>query len=200
MAFFDKSFTSSVATPARSGGGGFMNLSKLDPDGGTVRFHILSESPVTGYELWFDKADGTVTPRRTPEEPDSTLVDELGADVGGRISVRDGRPAIKQFAAFFVWDYESESVRIVSPTQKTVLRELARLTEDPDYADLADWDCQITRNGKGTDTKYSVDMKPTKRKGALDARITAAWTEAQDNGADLTQLFTNGNPFGSAAD
>lgn len=197
MAYFDKDFTSSVAQKERTSGGGYLSLSKLDPDGGSIRFHILSPKPITGFELWFDKADGTAAPRRTPAQPDQELIAELAADVGGQLSIRDGRPAIKPFAAFFAWDYETSSIRIVSPTQKTVLRELARLTEDPDYADLEDWDCQITRTGRGTDTKYAVDMKPTKRKGSLDAQITAAWKEALDNGADLSALYVNGNPFGS---
>lgn len=196
MAFFDKDFTSSVATKERTGGGGYLNLSKLDPDGGSTRFHILSDKPVTGWELWFEKAEGGQAPRRTSGQPDEALIKELEADVGGRLSIRDGRPAIKQFAAFFVWDYETEEIRIVAPTQKTILRELARLTEDPDYADLSEWDCQITRSGKGTDTKYAVDMKPSRAKGAVAARISAAWAEAQENGADLGALFTNGNPFG----
>jgi len=196
MAFFDKDFTSSVATKERTGGGGYLNLSKLDPEGGFTRFHILSEKPVTGWELWFEKAEGGLTPRRTSGQPDDALIKELEADVGGYLSIRDGKPAIKQFAAFFVWDYENEEIRIVAPTQKTILRELARLTEDPDYADLTEWDCQITRSGKGTDTKYAVDMKPSRSKGAVATRITAAWAEAQANGADLGALFTNGNPFG----
>jgi hypothetical protein len=196
MAFFEKGFTSSVAAKERTSGGGYLNLSKLDPDGGSTRFHILSESPVTGWELWFEKNEGGLAPRRTHGEPDEAIIKELEADVGGHLSIRDGRPAIKQFAAFFVWDYEADEIRIVAPTQKTILRELARLTEDPDYADLSEWDCQITRSGKGTDTKYAVDMKPSRAKGAVASRMAAAWAEAEANGADLGALFTNGNPFG----
>lgn len=196
MAFFEKDFTSSVAVKDRSSGGGYLNLSKLDPDGGSTRFHILSDKPVTGWELWFEKAEGGLAPRRTHGEPDAAIIEELEADVGGRLSIRDGKPAIKKFAAFFVWEYEQEAIRLLAPTQVSVLRELARLTEDPDYADLTEWDCQITRNGKLTDTKYAVDMKPSRAKGAVAARITAAWADAQASGADLGALFTNGNPFG----
>ena len=40
-------------------------------------------------------------------------------------------------------------------------------------------------------------MKPTKRKGSLDAKITAAWSEAPNNGADLAALFIpRANPMG----
>lgn len=195
MAFFEKDFTSSVAPKERTGLG-YLNLSKLDPNSGSTRFHILSEKPVTGWELWFDKNEGGQAPRRTSAQPDEALIKELEADVGGHLSIRDGRPAIKKFAAFFVWEYEMESIRLLVPTQVSVLRELARLTEDPDYADLTEWDCQITRTGKDLETKYAADMKPTRAKGALGARITSAWEELQANGADLGALFTNGNPFG----
>jgi len=201
MAFFQKTFTASIATKEKStiNREDYLNPTSLDPAGGTVRMHILSESPETGFELWFQPASGSnPVPRRVPAHPDPSLIAELEADVGGALVVRDGRPAIKQFAAFFVWDFEAERVRIFSATQKQILQALARLTEDPDYADLSEWDVQLTRNGRDLDTKYAVDMKPTKRKGSLDAKITAAWEEAQGNGADLAGLFIAGaNPMGT---
>jgi len=178
----------------------YLNPTSLDPAAGTVRMHILSENPETGFELWIQPTNGgNPVPRRVPAHPHPSLIAELEADVGGSLVVRDGRPAIKQFAAFFVWDFEAERVRIFSATQKQILQALARLTEDPDYADLSEWDVQLTRNGRDLDTKYAVDMKPTKRKGSLDAKITAAWDEAQGNGADLAGLFIAGvNPMGTA--
>lgn len=197
MAFFNKDFSSTVAAREASSTGGYINPSKLDPDGGTVRFHILSDEPITGYELWFQRReDGKQVPRRSAAEPDAALIADLEADVAGSLVVRDGRPAINPFAAFFAFDYESGEVKVFSATQKTILRELDRLTADPDYQSLCDWDVQITRNGKGMDTKYNVDFKPTKRRGSLDATITAAWNSAQDDGADLGAMFTSGNPFG----
>lgn len=197
MAFFkDKAFTSTLAQES-SGTGLFINPSKLDPDGGSIRFSILSDEPITGYELWFEKAEGGMTPRRVPAAPDSELIDELAAEVGGRLCIREGKPQISQFAAFFVYDYDADAVRIFSATQKTILRELDRLTSDPDFEDLSQWDCQVSRKGKGTDTKYSVDMKPTRAKGALAARVQAAWNDAREAGADLEALFTGGNPLPS---
>lgn len=199
MAFFQKSFTTAIAPKEKStiNKEDYLNPTSLDPAGGTARMHVLSESPETGFELWFQTATGNPVPRRVPGNPDQALIAELEAEIGGSIVVRDGRPAIKQFAAFFIWDYDAERVRIFSATQKQILQPLARLTEDPDYAELSDWDIQLTRNGRDLDTKYAVDMKPTKRKGALDAKITAAWAEAQSNGADLSTLFIPGaNPMG----
>jgi hypothetical protein len=196
MAFFKNDFVTSLAAKETTGGG-YLNISKLD-DGATARFHILSEAPISGFEAWLEKSEGGMAPRRCAKEPDAQLIAEWEAEIGGRIAVRDGRPAIKKFAAMFVWEYETDSVKVFAPTQISVIRDLARLTEDPDYADLANWDVSIIRTGKKELTRYGVDMKPTRAVGALSARIKAAWDEAQANGADLGALFTGGNPFGAS--
>ena len=195
MPFFKADFTTSLAAKDNAGGG-FLNLSKL-ADGATTRFHILSDAPITGFEAWIEKAEGGMAPRRSANQPDPELIAEWEAELGGQLAMRDGRPALKKFAAMFVWDYDAEEVKVFAPTQTTVLRDLARLTEDPDYSDLSSWDVSILRTGEKLNTKYAVDMKPTRATGSLAARITAAWTEAQDKGADLGALFTGGNPFAS---
>jgi hypothetical protein len=199
VAFFQKSFSTTLAPKEGGGTSAYLNPSKLDPDGGSMRFHVLSDEPITGFELWIEKAEGGMVPRRTASAPDPALIAEFEAEVGGRLATRDGRPQISTFAAFFAYDYADDAIKVFSATQKTILRELDRLTSDPDYAELSQWDCQITRKGKGTDTIYSVDLKPTKCVGATAARIKAAWAEAESGGADLTALFTGGNPLAPSA-
>lgn len=198
MAFFKSDFTTSLATKESSGGGNYLTLSKL-PDGGSTRFHILSETPLTGFEVWIEKREGGMAPRRCAKDPDKQLISEWETELDGQIAMRDGRPSIRKFAAMFVWDYETETIKVFAPTQVSVLRDLARLTEDPDYSDLASWDIAITRTGKELLTKYGVDMKPTRAIGTVAARIQAAWTEAQGAGADLGALLTGGNPLGPTA-
>lgn len=193
MAFFSKSFSDSLV--AKEATGGFISPSKIE-DGGSLRIAILSEEPIVGQEIWFEKDAGGFAVRRTAAMPTPALLTELEEDVEGKVSVRDGKPAISAFSAFFAWDFEAESVKIFSASQKSILRELNRLTSDEDYADLEQWDLQIGRTGKGVDTRYTVDFKPTKRKGSIAARVAAAWEEAQANRADLGALFTGGNPFG----
>jgi hypothetical protein len=193
VAFFDKSFSTAIAPKEATGG--FINPSKIE-DGGSLRIAILSEEPITGQEIWLEKDGGGFAVRRTAALPTPALISELEADVDGNVCVRDGKPAINTFCAFFAWDFESESVKIFSATQKSILRELDRLTSDEDYSNLGEWDLQIGRTGKGVDTRYTVDFKPTKRKGSIAARVAAAWEEAQANRADLGALFTGGNPFG----
>lgn len=198
--FKDRTFSAAIA-PRESAGPNttYLNPSKLSPDRGTCRFHILGE-PITGWELWIDKAEGGSVPRRIPAEPDPTLIAELEADVGGKLRrYENDRPAIAPFAAFFVYHFDpvdaEPGIRVFSSSQKIILRELDRLTSDPDYADLSTWDIQITRTGKGLETKYAVDMKPTKAAGSTGTLIQAEFKAALAKGADLEALFTGGNPL-----
>lgn len=196
MPFFSKDFTATALAPKESSGGGYLNPSSIS-DGDSVRFCILSEAPLEGVEIWFTKNDGGMTKRITPQYPDAELLAQLEKQVGGTVTERDGRKAIKPCSAFFVYDYEAEAVKVFSANQKTLLAEIERLTSDEDYADLPQWDMKITRRGKGTDTKYSVDMVPTKRSNTKVAQtVINAWDEVCSAGADLEALYEGGNPFG----
>lgn len=195
MPFFSKDFTATALAPKESSGG-YLNPSSIE-DGGSVRMAILSESPLEGVEVWFTKNEGGMTKRITPQWPDEELLAQLEKQVNGKVTERDGKKAIKPCSAFFVYDYEAEAVKVFSANQKTLLAEIERLTSDEDYADLAQWDMKITRRGKGTDTKYSVDMVPTKRSNTKVAQtVITAWDAACTSGADLEALYEGGNPFG----
>lgn len=197
MPFFSKDFTATALAPKESsGGGGYLNPSAI-PDGGFIRFAILSEAPLEGIEVWFTKAAGGMTKRITPEWPDAELLAQLEKSVGGTVFERDGRKAIKPCSAFFVYDYEAEAVKVFSANQKTLLQAIERLTSDEDYADLAQWDMKISRTGTGTDTQYHAAMVPTRRTNDKTAKaVITAWDEACKAGADLEALYDGGNPFG----
>jgi hypothetical protein len=49
MGFLSKSASASVNS--NNSGGGYLSLSKL-PDGGSVRFALLSDEPLEFYESW----------------------------------------------------------------------------------------------------------------------------------------------------
>ena len=195
MPFFSKDFTATALAPKESSGGAYLNPSSIE-DGGAVRFAILSESPLEGVELWFNKNDGGMTKRITPSWPDPALIAELEKAVSGTLTVRDGKPAIKACSAFFVFNYDTDRVEVFSANQKSLLADIERLTSDEDYADLSQWDVKIARTGKGTDTKYYTSMVPTRRSNTAIAKaVIAAWDEACTAGADLEALYTGGNPF-----
>jgi hypothetical protein len=197
MAFFSKDFSAALAEPTSSSGGGYLNPSNI-ADGGEVRLAILSEAPLEGFEVWFQKHGGGMTKRITPEKPDEDLLAELEASVGGTVAERDGKKAIKRCTAFFVYEYATESVKVFSATQKSLLADIERLTSDPDYADLSQHDLKIQRRGKELETKYFAFMAPTNRKDEKVAKkVFSAWDEACRAGADLEALYDGGNPFGA---
>lgn len=193
MPFFSQKFEASVAPKESTGG--YLNPSAIE-DGSSARFAILSEEPLEGYEVWFSKATGGMTKRITPEYPDDQLLAELEEQVGGTVTERDGRKAIKFAAAFFVYDYDDEAVKVFSANQKTLLSDINRLVSDEDYADLSKWDIKVSRTGTKTDTKYHCSMVPTRRSSEKVAKaVIAAWDEVCAAGADLGALYDGGNPF-----
>ena len=108
MAFFTPEFAASIA-PKERGAGAYLNPSSIE-DGSSVRFAILSESPLTGYEVWFTKADGGQTKRIFPASPTPAQLQAACAQLGAEVTMRDGKAAIKQAIAFFVYNYETSEV------------------------------------------------------------------------------------------
>jgi hypothetical protein len=196
MAFFTKQFSSTINASGGSGSGGFLNPSKI-ADGGSARFLILSEEPVCGFELWFAGADGKNKPVRTEDEPTPAFIAATEKPLGATLVVRDGKPAIKPFTAFYVYDYEANAVKVFSATQVSILADLDRKLSDPDFEDLTAWDVEISRKGKGMETRYTVDMKPTRAKGAVAEAAQAAYADVVKAGGSLGALFTGDSPFGT---
>jgi hypothetical protein len=197
MPFFSKDFSTALAEKPASSGGGYLNPSSIK-DGESVRLAILSEAPLEGWEIWFNKNGGGMTKRITPEHPDADLLADLERQIDGTVAERDGRLAIKRCSAFFVYDYDSNEVKVFSANQKSLLADIERLTSEEDYAELHEWDLKITRTGKLTDTKYQAMMVPTKRTNEKVAKaVFNAWDAACAAGADLEALYDGGNPFGS---
>jgi len=178
--FFSQTFSASLApketeTASRDGYVNPSQIGKTLPN--PFRCAVLSEEPLTGYEIWFDKADGGKTKRIAAGDypSDALLADyekQIGAKVAYEVDYETKQPtdrkAIKKCAAFFIYDYE----------------------------DLAAWDLEIT---KVTSPKvsYSADMKPALRAKdkAVGAKLQEAWESAKAAGADIWRLTDGGNPF-----
>ena len=210
MAFFNTSFSESLTPKEPEGGGrdGYINPSSI---GKTLpnpfRCAILSEEPLTGYEIWFDKTDGSKTKRiAAGDYPTPALLAEfetlIGATVAKEVDFDTKQPtqknAIKKCAAFFVYDYEAQSVKVLSYSQVSLLREIDRKTGDSDYSDLTKWDLEINKT-TSPKVSYSADMKPAirQRDPAVAKQIKAAWDDALAAGANIMRLTDGGNPFSS---
>jgi hypothetical protein len=212
MAFFSKSFTEAAApkeqdTTSRDSYVNPSSIGKTLPN--PFRFSILSEEPLEGYEVWFDKADGTKTKRISAgDRPSSEVLAEyekqIGATVAFEVDFETKQPtdrlAIKQCAAFFIYDYDAKAVKVLSYTQRALLDSIARKTGDPDYEDLSAWDFEITKV-MGPRISYEVAVKPALRAKdkAVGAELDKAWADALAKGANIWRLTDGGNPFAEKA-
>ena len=103
--------------------------------------------------------------------------------------------APKFVIAFYVYDYADEKIKVFSIPQKTVIREIDKLSQDEDYGNLHAWDLKFKRDGLKMNTVYSI--LPVPRSESMVAKIDDCWRHAQHDGYDLNQLLIGGNPFGS---
>jgi len=209
VAFFTKDFSASLAPKETDSSiSRYVNPSQI---GKTLpnpfRCAILSDDPLTGYEIWFDKAEGGKTKRvAAGDYPSDELLAEYEKQIPGTVAYEvdfetkkpTDRKAIKRCVAFFVYDYDAEMTKVLSYTQMSLLRDIERKTSDDDYSDLTAWDLEISKitNPKVT---YTADMKPALRKRDKDiaAKIAEAWEADIAAGADIFRLMDGGNPFTS---
>jgi hypothetical protein len=193
MAFLSKQ--ASAAVSSTGAGGGYLALSKL-PDGGSVRFAMLSDQPLEFYECW-GSCDGASKPFRFDYEP---TPEDITSEMGD-FEPREGRGGpgtvdVKFAIAVPVYNYESGKVQVLQITQKSILKELDSISQMEDYEDLLSWDFNISKKGSGLTTEYTV--RPVPRKKGAQEHVDAAWLESKSEGFDISRLLTGGNPFKAA--
>ena len=142
-------------------------------------------------------AEGGKKPFRFPAEPTAEEVAEELGDYVPRMNYEGTEVEKPKFAiAFFVFDHADSKIKVYEIGQKTLIKELDKLSNDEDYSDLHAWDMKITRTGLKMATEYSI--LPSPRKAGMDEKIQAAWSAAQEAGYDLTELMSGGSPFGNS--
>lgn len=210
MPFFTQDFTASLAPKETSENSReqFINpgdLGKTLPN--PLRLSILSSEPLTGFEIWFDKANGGSTNLIHPgAAPTDAHLAEYEKATGHTVAFAKDfetkqpldRKDVRKCAAFFVYDYEAKMVKLLKYSQLSLMREIDRKTGDPDYADLTKWDLEISKI-QGPKVSYGADMKPALRAKdkAVEKEVTDAWAKAQADGYDLMALTEGKWPFGS---
>ena len=137
---------------------------------GDNKFRILS-GVVTGWEYW--TADKKPVRSKTEWE-----------NIPDNIQMRDGKPtAIKYFWSFLVYNYEAEQVQSLEITQKTVMKAMTALIENPAWGNPKGFDITINKTGKELLTKYAVVPNP-------HSKITDEIQKALDDSTiDLEEIF-----------
>ena len=192
---FISATASKVAQGGGTGTGGYMTASKLG-DGESYRIAIVSESPLEYWTVWGETDEGQKKPFRFTAEPSA---DDILAELGEykqRMNYEGTQLEAPKFGlSFFCFDYADSKIKVFEITQKTLIKELDKLSQDEDYSDIHAWDLKVGRKGLKMATEYSI--LPSPRKPDSQAKIDAAWSEAESTGYDLTQLLVGGSPFGS---
>jgi hypothetical protein len=193
MGFLSKQASANVSSSGT--GGGYLQVSKL-PDGGSVRFALLSDTPLEFYECW-GTCDGATKPFRFDHEPTEG---DLKVEMGD-FEPREGRGGpgtadVKFAIAVPVYNFDTGNVQVLSLTQKSILKELDSISQMEDYDDLLAWDFSLSKKGSGLLTEYT--LRPVPRKKGAQEHVDAAWIEAKSAGFDLERLLTGGNPFKAA--
>lgn len=143
---------------------------------GDNRIRILDEEAAIGWEGW---KDGKPFRRKGIEQ--NITEDEVDTDS----KFGKPKPKINHFWAFRVYDYTDKSVKILSLTQKTVMKAIEKLVADSDWGNPSGYDLNISREEKGGRTSYTVNPYPPKPL-AKEVQIASAATEI-----DLNDLFEN---------
>ena len=84
-----------------------------------------------------------------------------------------------------------ERVQVFSWTQKTITQQFDVISQLEDYEDMTECDFYLSREGQGTDTKYTVQAAPLKK--AMAKAVDEAWEAEKE--FDLERLLKGGNPF-----
>lgn len=148
--------------------GNYLKLSKLE-EGEETRIRILGNG-VYGWEDWTTEMKPVRF--RSNDKP----IDSINPD----------KP-MKEFLAFIVWNYETETIQILHLTQKKVMKSLKALEEKKGV--LTNYDIRIIRSGEGKLSQYtllpgSANEIPFDAKEALQFRPV-----------DLEALYEGKDPF-----
>lgn len=154
-----------------SEGGNYLKIQ----DGETVKIRVLTNS-IVGYEYFRVTSDGNSKPVRQQKPFNGVPSDS-----------KDWRKP-KEFRAFVVYNYNTESVQIWEVTQQSIKKNLFELYKDADFGDPKWYDIKISRTGKDLDTTYTI--MPLNKTPFEDTEILKqAW------GIRLEALFDWDAPF-----
>ena len=184
---------SDAATSKSGKGGGYLNPSKL-ADGGSVKFHIVSDEPLEFWEVWGENNEGGLKPFRFVEDPSPEDIEAELGDYTRRLN-RDGtgvEPA-KPAMAFSVFNLETETIQVCQFGQKMLIQELTAIVQDEDTSDLTQFDLKLSRTGLMLETRYA--LRPIPSKAGTHKKALAALAAAEEDGYDIGRILTGGNPF-----
>ncbi len=191
---FISATASKVASGGGTGTGGYLTASKLG-DGESFRVAITSESPLETWVVWGESEESQKKPFRFTAEPSQSDIEAELGDWKQRLNYEGSALEAPKFEiSFFCYDFADGKIKVFTIGQKTLIKELDKLSQDDDYQDLHAWDLKFNRTGLKMQTEYSI--LPSPRKKGSQEEIDKAWNAAVEAGYDINQLLVGGSPFG----
>lgn len=138
---------------------------------GENRIRILTDA-VIGWEGWKDNKPF----RRKGIEKN---IEDSEVDMDQKYK----KPKINHFWAMVVWDYAEKKLKILTITQKSVMKAIDGLVNDSDWGDPKEYDISIAKIITGPRTAYAVKAYPPKK---VSADIASAF---KTNEIDLEKIF-----------
>lgn len=196
MPFVSERFVTSVKEKKSTTTSDLFLTASSVPNGGELRFSPVGDTSLDFYEVWGRTSEGRPKCLRFSEEPTGKELQDRAADEGLNLVDQKGEPSrLKQALAFWVWNYSTNSVQLFQVSQVSLLDTLAALLSDEDVAkDPGSWDFLLSRTGTGMDTRYTLMLKPGRRKGAVATQVNEAWQECVAEGYNLSALLSGGDP------
>ena len=195
MAFISAK-ASAVVSKGSSNSGGFLSASKLS-DGDSMRIAIVSPEPLEFWTVWGESESGQKKPFRFLAEPSTSDIEAELGEFKQRMNYEGTELEKPKFAiSLFVFDYQDEKIKVLEIGQKTIIKELDKISQTEDYQDIHAWDFVISRTGTKMATEYR--LLPAPRKKGFDSKIQKAWEDAIEAGYDIQQLLVGGSPFGES--
>jgi len=137
-AFLPTNYT--VPETKSEGGGLYMKLEQ-----GENKIRILT-APLTGWQYWTND-DKSIRLRKQPNFRPYNM----------RGQNKWGNPEkVKHFWCLVVWDYATESIRLLEITQATIQEGIATLNADEDWGDPREYNLKIVKTGEKMETEYRV--------------------------------------------
>lgn len=189
------SATASTLVNKGGGNGGYLSATKLG-DGESMRLAILSREPLESWTVWGENGDQKKPFRFISEPTQEEIAQELGEFKQRNNYEGTDIEKPKFSVTVFVWSYAEEKVMVWEIAQRTLIKELDKITQTEDYQDIWSWDIVVSRTGTKKATEYGI--LPAPQKDALKPQIEEAWAKAQAEGYDLNQLLVGGSPFGQS--
>jgi len=153
---------------------------------GTNTFRVLS-SAITGWEYWTEDKEGK-KPNRVKK------FEELPDEVK---SATDNKDKARHFWAFVVYNQVTKTIQILEISQKTVMRDIKGLINNPKWGDPKGYDITVNKIKTGSesrDVEYSTMPEP---KEELDKEVVEQYKEKNIN---LSALYKGEDPFSSTGE